>query len=134
KFEKVPDFGSDGAMATILAFGPFRLDAEAEILFRGSDPLPVGKRAVVRMPLFAAALGAAWSLAGRSDKALTLVMDAVEEFQRHQEAGFHPAVRRNDLSLVRANRRARQPCPRGAGACAAPWGPRKRGTCTLPQR
>src|SRR6516162_4615012 len=34
-------------MATIHAFGPFRLDADAEILFRGSDPLPVGKRAVV---------------------------------------------------------------------------------------
>jgi adenylate cyclase len=33
-------------MATIHAFGPFRLDADAEILFRGSEPLPVGKRAV----------------------------------------------------------------------------------------
>jgi DNA-binding winged helix-turn-helix (wHTH) protein len=33
-------------MATIHAFGPFRLDAEAETLFRGSEPLPVGKRAV----------------------------------------------------------------------------------------
>jgi DNA-binding winged helix-turn-helix (wHTH) protein len=33
-------------MATIHAFGPFRLDADAETLFRGSDPLPVGKRAV----------------------------------------------------------------------------------------
>jgi adenylate cyclase len=33
-------------MATIHAFGPFRLDAEAEILFRGAEPLPVGKRAV----------------------------------------------------------------------------------------
>jgi DNA-binding winged helix-turn-helix (wHTH) protein len=34
-------------MATIYAFGPFRLDADAEILFRGSEPLQVGKRAVV---------------------------------------------------------------------------------------
>jgi len=33
-------------MATIHAFGPFRLDADAEILFRGSEPLPIGKRAV----------------------------------------------------------------------------------------
>jgi len=33
-------------MATIHAFGPFRLDADTEILFRGSEPLPVGKRAV----------------------------------------------------------------------------------------
>src|SRR5262249_55421639 len=46
KFEKVPDLGADGGMATIHAIGPFRLDAGAEILFRGSDLLPVGKRAV----------------------------------------------------------------------------------------
>src|SRR5579864_9084385 len=30
----------------IHAFGPFRLDAEAEILFRGSEALPLGRRAV----------------------------------------------------------------------------------------
>src|SRR5215471_8941491 len=36
-----------GAMATTIhSFGPFRLDAEAGILFRGAEPLPVGKRAV----------------------------------------------------------------------------------------
>src|SRR5215471_14539707 len=28
------------------AFGPFRLDISAEILFRGAEPLPVGRRAV----------------------------------------------------------------------------------------
>ena len=28
------------------ALGPFRLDAEAEILFRNGEPLPLGKRAV----------------------------------------------------------------------------------------
>lgn len=33
-------------MATIHAFGPFRLDAEDQILFRGAEPLPVGRRAV----------------------------------------------------------------------------------------
>ena len=33
-------------MAMIFAFGPFRLDAEAETLFRGAEPLPIGKRAV----------------------------------------------------------------------------------------
>lgn len=31
---------------TIHAFGPFRLDSEAEILFRGSEALPLGRRAV----------------------------------------------------------------------------------------
>src|SRR5262245_2732492 len=28
------------------AFGPFRLDTEAEILFRGHEPMPLGRRAV----------------------------------------------------------------------------------------
>lgn len=32
-------------MPTIYAFGPFRLDAEAEILLRGGEALPVGRRA-----------------------------------------------------------------------------------------
>src|SRR5215475_272191 len=33
-------------MGTVYEFGPFRLDGSAEILFRGADPLPVGRRAV----------------------------------------------------------------------------------------
>src|SRR5262249_35021687 len=33
-------------MDTVYAFGPFRLDVSAEILFRGADPMPVGRRAV----------------------------------------------------------------------------------------
>ena len=34
------------SMDTIYEFGPFRLDISAEILFRGADPMPVGRRAV----------------------------------------------------------------------------------------
>jgi len=34
------------AMAGSYAFGPFRLDISAEILFRGAEPLPIGRRAV----------------------------------------------------------------------------------------
>jgi adenylate cyclase len=33
-------------MDPVYEFGPFRLDISAEILFRGADPLPVGRRAV----------------------------------------------------------------------------------------
>jgi TolB-like protein len=33
-------------MDTAYEFGPFRLDTSAEILFRGPDPMPVGRRAV----------------------------------------------------------------------------------------
>jgi DNA-binding winged helix-turn-helix (wHTH) protein len=33
-------------MSTIHALGPFRLDTEAKILFRGTNPVTVGQRAV----------------------------------------------------------------------------------------
>jgi DNA-binding winged helix-turn-helix (wHTH) protein len=33
-------------MATIHTFGPFRLDADAEMLFRGAQPTVLGQRAV----------------------------------------------------------------------------------------
>src|SRR5579871_382938 len=36
----------DQAVSTIYSFGPFRLDGESEILFRGTEPTPVGQRAV----------------------------------------------------------------------------------------
>jgi TolB-like protein len=38
-------------MATIQTFGPFRLDAEAELLFRGSEPIVLGQRAVALLRL-----------------------------------------------------------------------------------
>ena len=33
-------------MMAIYAFDPFRLDAKAEMLFRGADPITLGRRAV----------------------------------------------------------------------------------------
>src|ERR1700730_12997094 len=33
-------------MPTIHSFGPFRLDPDAEILFRGAEPIALGRRAV----------------------------------------------------------------------------------------
>src|SRR5258707_9515682 len=38
-------------MATIHKFGPFRLDAEAEILFRGDEPTVLSQRAVALLRL-----------------------------------------------------------------------------------
>jgi len=38
-------------MATIHEFGPYRLDAEAEMLFRESEPVPLGRRAVMLLRL-----------------------------------------------------------------------------------
>ena len=58
KLGKVSDLGSDGEMATIHAFGPFRLDADAETLYRGSEPLPIGKRAVALLRVLIERAGA----------------------------------------------------------------------------
>lgn len=33
-------------MPTVVAFGPFRIDTSTETLFRGAEPLPIGRRAV----------------------------------------------------------------------------------------
>jgi TolB-like protein len=56
--ENVPEPELNGAMATIHAFGPFRLDAEAEILFRGAEPLTVGKRGVALLRVLVERSGA----------------------------------------------------------------------------
>jgi len=45
-------------MATIHAFGPFRLDADAEILFRGAAPTVLGQRAVALLRLLLERAGA----------------------------------------------------------------------------
>src|SRR3954452_620435 len=45
-------------MPTIHIFGPFRLDAEAEILFRGAEPTVLGQRAVVLLRLLIERAGA----------------------------------------------------------------------------
>jgi hypothetical protein len=46
KFQNFRELRSNVPITTIQVFGPFRLDAEAEILFHGDEPLPQGKRAV----------------------------------------------------------------------------------------
>jgi hypothetical protein len=46
KFQNVSELRSNRAMVAIRTFGPFRLDASARILFRGSEPVPLGRRAV----------------------------------------------------------------------------------------
>src|SRR6185437_7429485 len=46
KFENVPQPRTLSAMPTIYTIGPFRLDTRAGLLFRGSEPLALGQRAV----------------------------------------------------------------------------------------
>jgi TolB-like protein len=45
-------------MGTITEFGPFRLDADAHILFRGAEVVPLGQRAVALLRLFLERAGA----------------------------------------------------------------------------
>jgi len=57
-------------MAKVYLIGPFRLDAEADILFRGAEPLALGQRAIALLRMLAeragepvskdALIGAAW--------------------------------------------------------------------------
>ena len=44
-------------MAAIYTFGPFRLDVAAEILFRGSEPVALGQRAVALLRALVEAAG-----------------------------------------------------------------------------
>jgi TolB-like protein/Flp pilus assembly protein TadD len=46
--------GSDLTMATNHRLGPFRLDAEADILFRGTEPVALGQRAVALLRVLVA--------------------------------------------------------------------------------
>ena len=74
-------------MAAILEFGPFRLDAEAGILFRGAEPTPLGHSAVRLLALLVQRAGrpvskdalieAAWPAQTIEDSNLTVHMAAV---------------------------------------------------------
>src|SRR5690242_10110473 len=74
-------------MATTLAFGPFRLDAEAGILFHGAEPTALGQRAVALLALLVKRAGtpvakgalieAAWPAQAVEDSNLTVQIAAV---------------------------------------------------------
>jgi len=74
-------------MATILEFGPFRLDTDARTLFHGAEPSPLGQRAVAVLALLARQAGvpvskealieAAWPGLVIEDSNLTVQIAAV---------------------------------------------------------
>jgi TolB-like protein len=74
-------------MATTLAFGPFRLDPDAGILFHGSEPTSLGQRGVALLALLVARAGtpvskealveAAWHAQAIEDSNLTVQIAAV---------------------------------------------------------
>ncbi len=74
-------------MATILEFGPFRLDSDAGILFHGAEPTPLGQRAVALLAVLVTQVGApvskealieaAWPGLAIEDSNLTVQIAAV---------------------------------------------------------
>jgi TolB-like protein/tetratricopeptide (TPR) repeat protein len=74
-------------MATTLAFGPFRLDTDARILFHGAEPTALGQRGVALLALLVgragapvskeALLEAAWQSQAIEDSNLTVQIAAV---------------------------------------------------------
>ncbi len=84
-------------MAKTLAFGPFRLDAEAGILFRGSEPATLGRRAVALLALLLGRAGcpvskqalieSAWPSRAIEDSNLTVQIAAIRRTLQDHDGG-----------------------------------------------
>jgi TolB-like protein/tetratricopeptide (TPR) repeat protein len=84
-------------MAPIYEFGPFRLDADAKILFRGAEPVVLGERAVVLLRLLVQRAGApvskdalieaAWPGLAIEDSNLTVQIAALRRVLEEVAAG-----------------------------------------------
>src|SRR5215831_20043006 len=86
-------------MAMIYTFGPFRLDETGEILFRGTEPLPVGRRAVGVLRLLVeqpgapvskeAFVGSVWSGLAVEDSNITAQIAALRKVFGEEPGGEH---------------------------------------------
>ena len=106
-------------MATIHEFGPFRLDADAEILFRGAEPTVLGQRAVALLRLLLEQAGApvskdalieaAWPGLAVEDSNLTVQIAALRRvFERsRRRRGLDRDFAAPRLPLCRAGGRDR---------------------------
>ncbi|MEJ2378144.1 MAG: tetratricopeptide repeat protein [Pseudolabrys sp.] len=84
-------------MATMYRFGPYRLDPQAGILFRGNDPAPLGKRAVALLQLLIERKGrpvskqelvdAAWPGLSVEDSNLTVQIAALRRLFEKENGG-----------------------------------------------
>lgn len=94
---KMPLNGIRSAMATIHEFGPFRLDAEAKILFRGAEPIVLGQRAIALLRLLLERAGtpvskdalieAAWPGLAIEDSNLTVQIAALRRVFEEEAGG-----------------------------------------------
>src|SRR5262245_37235414 len=89
--------GSDQAMAPVHTFGPVRLDATAEILFRVAEPVALGQRAVALLRVLVEQAGkpvskdaliqAAWPGLAVEDSNLTVQIAALRRVLREAPGG-----------------------------------------------
>ncbi len=121
-------------MATAYEFGPFRLDADAEILFRDAQPIVLGQRAVALLRLLLERAGrpvsknalfdAAWPGLAVEDSNLTVQIAALRRVfgeaggdatgsRRCRAAAIAISARRSRRRLAALRRRqtCRWPCP-----------------------
>jgi DNA-binding winged helix-turn-helix (wHTH) protein len=110
-------------MPTIHTFGPFRLDAEAEILFRGAEPVALGRRAVALLRVLIehhgepvlkdALIESAWSGLAVEDSNLTVQIAALRRV-----LGDQPGGEQWIKTLPRRGYRFVGPAPDGKGGSA----------------
>src|SRR5215813_2075052 len=84
-------------MATTYTFGPFRLDAEAQVLFRGAEPVALGQRAVALLGVLLerpgdlvpkdALIEAAWSGLAVEESNLTVQIAALRRALGEEPGG-----------------------------------------------
>jgi TolB-like protein/cytochrome c-type biogenesis protein CcmH/NrfG len=84
-------------MMAIYAFGPFRLDAEAEMLFRGAEPITLGRRAVALLSVLVERAGVpiskdelievAWSGLAVEESNLTVQITALRRVLGEEPGG-----------------------------------------------
>jgi TolB-like protein len=97
----VPDEGGERAT---LAIGPFRLDLDAAVLYRGCEPMPIGRRAIALLGVLVKRQGAvvskdelissAWSGLAIEESNLTVQIAAIARtsYSRSPEPGLELAV------------------------------------------
>jgi TolB-like protein len=131
-------------MATILKFGPFRLDRDAGILFHGSEPTPLGRRAVALLTLLVERTGtpvskealieAAWPAQAIEDSNLTVQIAAIRRtFEEMADgAGWIETLPRRGYRYTGPAAAANDPKPVSADAASALTLPDKPSIAVLP--
>src|SRR5215469_11860719 len=131
-------------MDTVYTFGPFRLDISTEILFRGADPVPFGRRAVGVLRALVEHLGApvskdalmhaAWPGLVVEEANLTVQIAALRRVLGEEPGGDHwiETLPRRGYRFVGPIAKPDEPLVSTMGRGAAPPLPDKPSIAVLP--